>query len=192
MTTIRSLAFTALFCLPSLASAQSYYYRSAPNGGNAGTLVRKDYQRYLQREPGPGASTWIQDMRTGSTPNDVLGGVLSSDEYFTRAGGNRVGYVRQLYMDVLGREPLPAEINYWVGRLHHESPRDIVSVMLRFHPRSGAVMKAPPPPAYDPNYFPDPVSPTFRDPGGPYFHQPSFYNYEHNRLIHAFYTEAQG
>lgn len=191
MTSLRTFALTALLFAPSLASAQSYYFRSAPNGSNAGTLVRKDYERYMHREPGSNADAWIQDMRTGRTPNDVLAGILASDEYYAKAGNTRAGYVRQLYVDVLGREPLPAEINYWAGRLQYETPRDIASVMLRYHPRSGAVMKAPPR-TYDPGYLPDPASATFRDPGGPYFHSPYFYNYEMSRPIRAFYLESQG
>lgn len=191
MKRLLTLAAAALLSAPAFAPAQSYYYRRPPTAGNAGTLVRSDYERYLHREPGPGAGTWIQDMRTGSTPNDVLARILASDEYFKNAGGTRPAYVRQLYADVIGREPLPAEVNYWVGRLQYESPRTITSVLLRRYPRSGAVLKAPPP-TYDPGYFPDPASPTFRDPGGPYFHSPYFYNYEKSRGIRAFMLSAQG
>lgn len=191
MKRIFAIAIAASLSVPAMAPAQSPYYRRSPTAGNAGTLVRTDYERYLHREPGPDASTWIQDLRTGSMPNDVLAGILSSDEYYAKAGGTRPDYVRRLYVDVLGREPLPAEINYWVGRLHYESPGRIAHIMLRHHPRSGAVLKAPPP-TYDPGFFPDPNSPTFRDPGGPYFHSPYFFNYEKSRGIRAFMLNAQG
>lgn len=190
MTRIIAFASAALLFAAALAPAQSPYYRSAPRG-NAGTLLRSDYERYLHREPDLEAANLSQGLRTGRLPNDVLADVLSSDEYMAGAGGTRPAYVRRLYLDVLGREPLPAETNYWVGRLHYESPNDIAHVLLRRYPRSGSVLKAPPP-TYDPGYFPDPASPTFRDPGGPYFHSPYFFNYENSRGIRAFMLSSQG
>ncbi len=190
MIRILASAFATLLLVPGLAPAQQYNYRSPP-AGNAGTLVRSGYERYLHREPGPGSATWIQAMRNGTTQVDFLANLLSSDEYFRNAGGTQSGYVRKLYLDVIGREPLPAEINYWVGRLHYETPKEIAYVMLRRHPPSGTVLRAPPP-NFNPDYFPDPASPTFRDPSGPYFHSPYFYNYEKSRPIRAFMLSSQG
>ncbi len=93
---------------------------------------------------------------------------------------------------MIGRDPLPAEINYWVGRLQYETPKEIAYVMVRRYPQAESVLKAPAPTTYDPGYFPDPASPTFRDPGGPYFHSPYFYNYERSRSISAFPLSDQG
>lgn len=191
MSRILAFASAALFCLPGLASAQQkYLYRTAPRG-DAGTLVRSGYERYLRREPGPGGATWVQALQNGQTRQDLMASLLSSDEYLAKAGGTRPGYVRQLYRDVIGRDPLPAEVNYWVGRLQYETPKEIAYVMLRRHPQAESVLKAPPP-TYDPGYFPDPASPTFRDPSGPYFHSPYFYNYEKSRGIRAFMLNSQG
>jgi hypothetical protein len=190
MSRILALASAALLFVPGLASAQKYFYRSTPTG-DAGTLVRTGYERYLHREPGAGGATWIQALRTGQTREDFLASLLSSDEYLANAGGTRPAYVRQLYRDVIGRDPLPAEINYWAGRLQYETPKDIAYVMLRRYPRAESVLKAPPP-TYDPGYFPDPASPTFRDPSGPYFHSPYFFNYEKSRGIRAFMLSSQG
>ncbi|HEY7327246.1 MAG TPA: DUF4214 domain-containing protein [Gemmataceae bacterium] len=190
MSRILAFASTALLFVPGLASAQIYYARPAPTG-NPGTLVRSGYERYLNRAPGTSGDTWIQAIRNGQTREDFLANLLSSDEYLAEAGGTRPAYVRKLYRDVIGRDPLPAEINYWVGRLRYESPKDIAYVMLRRHPQAESALRAPPP-TYDPGYFPDPADPTFRDPSGPYFHSPYFFNYEKSRGISAFMLHSQG
>ncbi|MGH7170347.1 MAG: DUF4214 domain-containing protein [Gemmataceae bacterium] len=184
------LALPTLLLTVSLAPAQSTTYRPSP-AGNPQTLVRSWTEGYLRREPTPAARTWIQSLRTGHSPADVQSGILASDEYFTGAGGTKPAYVRQLYADVIGRAPMPAEINYWLGRLRYDTRKDVVAQMLRYHPRNVSGMR-PAPPNYNPDYFPDPVSPAFRDPSGPYFHSPYFYNYEKSRAIRAFYLGAQG
>lgn len=191
MTRILAFAFPALLLVPSSAPAQTFYYSRGSAASNPATLVRSDYEGYLRREPGPAASTWIQARRTGSTPQAVLSGILSSDEYYAAAGGTQPAYVRQLYVDVIGRDPLPAEINYWAGRLDYESRENVTHQMLRQHPQNTSVLSVPPAP-YDPGYFPDPASPTFRDPSGPYFHSPYFYNYEQAPAIRNFELRSQG
>jgi hypothetical protein len=190
MKRLLALALPTLLLGTSFAQAQSYYHRTdAP--GDPQTLVRSWYERYLRREPDAGAGSWVQSLRTGHSPEDVLATILSSAEYFTTAGRSNPGFVRQLYLDVLGREPSPAEINYWGGRLRYESRKEVAYQMLIRHPQNWSGMKAPPP-TYDPGFYPDPTSPTFRDPGGPYFHSPYFYNYEYRRPIRAFPLDARG
>ncbi|MGH7222947.1 MAG: DUF4214 domain-containing protein [Gemmataceae bacterium] len=188
----RLLAFTfaSILLSASLAQAQSYYHPvEAP--GDPTVLVHSWYKRYLRREADAGANGWIQALRTGHSPEDVLSTVLSSQEYFTAAGRSNPGYVRQLYLDLIGRAPSPAEINYWTGRLRYESRKDVAYHMLVRHPQNWSGMKAPPP-SYDPGYYPDPASPTFRDPSGAYFHSPYFYNYEYRRPIRAWMLDSRG
>ena len=190
MTRTLVLALPTLLLTVSLAPAQSSSYRPATPGDPA-TLNRSFIKGYLRREPTPSDTSSMQALRSGGSPEYVQSGILAGDEYFRRAGGTRPAYVRQLYVDVLGREPLPAEINYWVGRLRYETRRNVAYRLLRFHPQNVSGM-TPVPPSYDPGFFPDPASPTFRDPSGPYFHSPYFYNYEKSRAIRAFYSGAQG
>ena len=175
------LAVPTLLLSVSLAPAQSYSYRPGTPGDPA-TVNRAWTRGYLRREPTPSDSPPVQALRRGVPQEDVQSSILASDEYFKRAGGTTPAYVRQLYVDLLGREPLPAEVNYWVGRLRYETRKNVSHQLLRFHPRnvSGVISV---PPNYDPGYFPDPTSPTFRDPSGPYFHSPYFYNYEKSRSI---------
>lgn len=189
MTRKLAFAFPALLLTSSLASAQSDPY-SLARPGDSTTMARSMTRAYLRREP-VAASPWIQSLDSGRAPREVQADLLASDEYFQGAGGTRPAYVRQLYIDLVGREPLPPEITYWMGRLTYEPRRDVVTQLLRFHPQnvSGLIRVAP---SYDPGYFPDPASPTFRDPGGPYFHSPYLYNYENSRSIHAFMLDSQG
>jgi hypothetical protein len=178
MTRTLVLALPTLLLTVSLAPAQSYSYSSRPQG-------------YLRRETAPSERPPTQAMRDVGTPQYVESGKLASDDYFARAGGTRAAYIRRLYFDVVGREPLPAEINYWVGRLRYETRRDVAYRLLRFHPQNVGGM-TPVPPNYDPGFFPDPASQTFPDPGGPYFRSPYFDNYGNNRSLRAFYLGAQG
>jgi hypothetical protein len=153
--------------------------------------VNSWYERYLRRAPDRGAATWVQSLRRGHSPEEVLSTILSSEEYFARAGGSNVAFVRQLIGDLVGREPAPVEVSYWAGRLRFDSRRDVAYRLLILHPRDWSGTN-PPPPAYDPGYYPDPASLRFRDPSGPYFKSPYFYNYEYRRPIRAFSLGAQG
>jgi hypothetical protein len=145
----------------------------------------------LRRETTPDTGAWIQSMNAGKAPREVQADMLASEDYFQSAGGSAPLYVRQLYRDLIGREPMGPEITYWVGRLGYESRREVAGRLLRYHPQSLTQMR-PVAPRYEPDYFPDPVSPTFRDPSGPYFHSPYFFNYEKSRALTAFELSAQG
>jgi hypothetical protein len=185
-----TLALLTIALSASLAPAQSYYHPSeAP--GDPQTLVRSWYDRYLHRAADAGADAWIKALRTGHSPEDVVSTILSSQEYYAAAGGSGPGYIRQLYLDLIGHAPSPAEINYWMGRLRYSSRRDLAYQLLIRHPQNWSGLQAPPP-SYDPGYYPDPASPTFRDPSGPYFHSSHFYNYEFRRPLRAFSLGSQG
>ncbi len=185
------LAIPALLLAPSLAPAQMNNFARGSSERNAGTLLRSDGEGRLRQEPSSNTGAGGQALYRGHTKEYVLSDMLASDDYFAAAGGTVPTYIHQLYMDVIGREPLPAEINYWAGRLEHDTRRDVTNQMLRHHPQYSNVLFRPPPP-YDPGYLPDPASPTFRDPGGPYFHSPYFFNYEKARPIRAFELRARG
>lgn len=184
------LALGTLFLASGLTSAQTYSDRDA-TPSEPRTRVRSWIKGYLHRQPTPSARTWIQSLRTGHSPRDVQSSILASDEYYRDAGGTNASYVRRLYADVIGRAPLPAEINYWVGRLRYEDRKDVAHQMLRFHPRKVSRIRTAPFNS-DAGYFPDPASPTFCDPSGSYFHSPYFYNYEKSRSLRAFGLNEQG
>ncbi|MHB1425728.1 MAG: DUF4214 domain-containing protein [Gemmataceae bacterium] len=190
-------ALAALFFLPNLAPAQTDAYHGTPPNyrgtlpANSARLVRTQPEGYIRTEPAAPGTTRIPDYRTGQPSPTVMADILSSDAYYTAAGGTSPGYVVQVYRDVIGREPLPVEINYWMGRLRSESRRDLAYQLLSRYPKNVSVLRAPAP-VYDPGYLPDPASPTFRDPSGPFFHDSYYFNYEKSRSIRAFGLNEQG
>lgn len=183
-------ALSALILATSGTQAQSYYPRT-DTPGNPQTLVRSWYEHYLHREPDAGASAWVKSLSHNSSPEDVLASILSSQEYYALAGNSVPGFVRQLYLDILGREPSGSEITFWANRVRYESRKDVAYTLLSRHPQNWSGTAAPPP-NYDPGYYPDPTSPTFRDPGGPYFRSFYFDNYEYRRPIRAFPLDSRG
>jgi hypothetical protein len=64
------------------------------------------YERFLGREVDPaGLAAWSGQIAAGATWTDVEAGILGSDEYYTREGGNVEGFVSGLYVDLLNRAP---------------------------------------------------------------------------------------
>src|SRR5205823_13663913 len=67
-------------------------------------LVQGLYQQLLGRQAdAAGLSSFVAALATGSTVNQVKVSLLSSEEYFDRAGGTANGFLNRLYQDVLGR-----------------------------------------------------------------------------------------
>jgi len=95
-----------LFALPSSGQYSRY-------GGHADRdaqrTVARWYERFLDREPDPYSATWVQALRRGQESEQVLSGILGSDEYYRRAGSTPAGFVRQLYLDLTG-QPDPARV----------------------------------------------------------------------------------
>src|SRR5262249_10604221 len=76
------------------------------------------YQHHLGRDPEPaGLARWVSRLKQGENHDDVLAGLLASQEYFDRHGSSSQGFVRGLYREILYREPTAAEVNSWVRRL---------------------------------------------------------------------------
>jgi len=104
---------------------------SAQYGGrDANETVGRWYQRYLHRPADPYAAGWVQALQQGQRPEQVLAGILGSDEYYRSAGGTPTAFVRQLYEDVNGRRPTGREVDYWARRLYSDSRTDVAYSML--------------------------------------------------------------
>jgi len=194
-----TFALTATVAFTTTAPAQYYHPSSAP--GDPQTMVNSWYQRYLHRPADAGAAGWVQSLRTGHSPEEILSSILSSQEYYQDAGGSRAAYIQRLFTDLVGRPPAGPEITYWAGRMRFDSRKDVAYQLLIRHPQDWSINagEAPAAPArprsyyYDPGYYPlDPASLNFRDPGGPYFKSPYLPNYEYRRPIRAFPTRARG
>jgi hypothetical protein len=163
-------------------------------------MVSSWYQRYLRRPADAGAAGWIQALRTGHSPEEILSSILSSEEYYRDAGGSGPAFIQRLFMDVVGRPPTGPEITYWTGRMRFRSRKDVAYQVLLRHPQDWSILgtgTGTPVRArsyyYDPGYYPiDPASLNFRDPGGPYFKSPYLPNYEYRRPIRAFPLRSRG
>jgi len=100
-------------------------------------LVRSWYVRFLGRAPNEeGMAGWIQAVRQGQAPEVVLSGILGSAEYYNRAGTTSEGFVRNLYGDLLGREPSRGEFEFAMNRLRRESPQEVAYQVLLRNPGS--------------------------------------------------------
>jgi subtilisin-like proprotein convertase family protein len=87
-------------------------------------LVKGWYQTYLGRTAMNGEELgWANLMVNGMAPEQVLSFILASPEYFAHAatlpgigGAPSDGtFVTALYMQILNRVPIPAEVNNWVA-----------------------------------------------------------------------------
>jgi len=128
VTAMRRAILPALVLLfLALPSNGQYGYRDAQR------TVARWYERYLGREMDPYADSWVQALQQGQNPDQVLSGILGSDEYYRRAGGRPERFVRQLYEDVGGRRPTAREVDYWARRVYHDSRADIAYAILTRH-----------------------------------------------------------
>lgn len=81
-------------------------------------MIRNMYRQFLLREAEPAGLAWWKDVwrRTGG-PERVMAGIAGSNEFFASASATHVGWVTELYRRLLGREPEPAGLAYWVDLL---------------------------------------------------------------------------
>src|SRR5262249_49487573 len=84
------------------------------------------YQQFLGR-PGEASEidSWVKTMEGGASEEDVVAGILASDEYRGRFGSND-DFVIQLYQDVLGRTPASAEVAIYTGKLNGGDSRESI------------------------------------------------------------------
>jgi parallel beta-helix repeat protein len=87
-------------------------------------LVTSWYQTYLRRPPVNGEEQyWVSQLAQGKTDEQVLSGILGSDEFFNRtqplvgSGTAEERYVQGLYQQLLNRTGNATEVAYWVSEL---------------------------------------------------------------------------
>jgi hypothetical protein len=85
------------------------------------------YPRYLGRQADEaGIQFWLNAMANGVSEQQVLAGIVGSQEFFvTKGGSTNAGYVTALYSELLLRTdpPSTAELNYYVNQLNAGRPR---------------------------------------------------------------------
>jgi len=131
---MRKLIFTACaaaLLAPLPASAQ--YGRGGYDAPEQ--MVDQWYRQFLGRRADPGASIWIEQLRSGQQPEAVLSQILGSSEYFTRAGGSPEGFVNRLHRDLAGRPLSRQEAGFWINQLYRSDRGDVVFQMLNRYPQ---------------------------------------------------------
>ncbi|HTU19044.1 MAG TPA: DUF4214 domain-containing protein [Gemmataceae bacterium] len=123
----RILVLAAPVLLISASFAQAQTTITLPQ---AQYYVSTWYQQFLKRLPDPGAAGWVLALVNGQPAGYILADILSSSEYFTRAGGTNAGFVSQLYQDQLGRAPTVVELIFWTNLLQRSSRRTIAYQFL--------------------------------------------------------------
>jgi hypothetical protein len=90
-----------------------------PRGRNPDQQVDQWYRQYLRRPvDADGLRDWAVKLRNGRPWEEVLGGILGSNESFVARGGTNPRYVRALYRELLGRAPSNSEVRAALFRLN--------------------------------------------------------------------------
>jgi hypothetical protein len=98
-------------------------------------IVRDAYREVLKREPDPGARPWVDKiLYEGWTEADLIRELRNSDEY---RHGTRMSHqeaeriVREVYREVLGREPDPGS-RVWVDKVLYDrwTRQDVAKALM--------------------------------------------------------------
>lgn len=93
-----------------------------------GVLVDGLYRSTLGRPADSGGRAfWIGVLRSGQTPAQVAAQFYASDEYYRRAGGTAIGWIADLYAEVLSRGADPSGLAFWIGRTA-ALPRSVIAL----------------------------------------------------------------
>lgn len=73
--------------------------------------IQQWIQTYLGRPPRPyETEVWLADLQQGKSLSDVQAGILSSSEYFERQRSSRDAYVAEVFRQLYGMPPTPAQL----------------------------------------------------------------------------------
>lgn len=113
--------------------------------GEARRIVAGWYERFLGREPDPPSQVWVDKLMRGwrdGIPHaaaHVLAEILSTPEYYNRAGGTQETYINHLYFQLTGSRPSPRVLRYWVNFVYHPQGHNVAyDMLLRYSPGGNA------------------------------------------------------
>ncbi len=94
--------------------------------------VQAWYRQFLDRDVDPtGLASWTDQLRRGQPPAAVLASILSSEEYYQRAGSTPEGFVRALFQDLTRRAPPQQEWRDWERRARSEDRKTIAQNLVQ-------------------------------------------------------------
>jgi hypothetical protein len=118
-------------------------YASSPE-----ELVRYWYEKFLKREgDAGGVAYWVQSFQQGNSPEMVLATMLTSQEYYDLGGGTPQGFITNLFRDIVGCDPSPAEYGSFLRRMRTESRTDLAYSLLTRYPLNWQTPSTTYPPA---------------------------------------------
>jgi hypothetical protein len=106
---------------------------------NFGDYISQEYQNLLGRSPDwTGFNFWLGQMEQGLAPESVEAGILSSNEFVQNQGGDAIDWLGGVYNDLLGRNPDPVGMNYWLNALQSGQSADEVALRIATSPEREA------------------------------------------------------
>lgn len=79
--------------------------------------IQQWFRDYLGRNPNQNELTvWMQALDNGYTLPDVQVELLSNNQLFNQVNRDKQAYVVQLHKFMIGRDPSPEELQYWLAR----------------------------------------------------------------------------
>ncbi|MEX2560496.1 MAG: SdrD B-like domain-containing protein [Pirellulales bacterium] len=100
------------------------------------------YQQYLGRSAdADGLAHWLRVWDSASLES-VQARIIASAEFYQSAGGTDADWVAALYQNLLNRSALPAEIDFWTGRLAATSRAEVVMGFVTSDEHRGGQIQA--------------------------------------------------
>jgi hypothetical protein len=79
--------------------------------------IVKWFNQYLGRDPSDRELvTWLEQLRQGQSIAQVQLALLANEQFFNRCDADKRVYIQRMHELLVGREPNPAEMNYWLAR----------------------------------------------------------------------------
>jgi uncharacterized lipoprotein YbaY len=96
-------------------------------------LVNDYYQRYLGRTPTQSEMTaWLEYFARGKSEEDLPVTLLSSTEFFERAGSTDARFIDRMFRVVVNRAPSNEETNQWLQKLLRLGPQGRSQIVKEF------------------------------------------------------------
>lgn len=79
--------------------------------------IVKWFNQYLGRDPSDKELVnWLEALRQGQSISQVQLALLANEQFFNRCDADKRVYITRMHELLVGREPTPDEMSYWVAR----------------------------------------------------------------------------
>ncbi len=113
------------------SGAREAYALSLLTGTEYRTLLIDGwYQQFLGRPVDGALASWLALFGAGSKDEDVMSGILGSLEYATDTGGTDEGFIKSIYVQLLGRTPQASDYTNWEFFLGSHTHAEMAHALL--------------------------------------------------------------